>query len=120
MNARNALVIAQIAVTLVVVFSGALFARSFQALLRVSPGFSTQNALTMHLAVTRAKYVTDRQVTDYYDRLIARIRSIPGVTGAGIVNRLPLSGITRTGPVEFEGKEGLFDSDLALGNTRLF
>ncbi|PWU11680.1 MAG: hypothetical protein C5B51_02165 [Terriglobia bacterium] len=110
-RARNTLVIAQIAVTLVLLFSGALFARSLQALLRVNPGFATQGTLTMHMAVARAKYRTDPQVSDYYERLLARIRSIPGVTEAGIVNRLPLSGIAQTGSVEFEGISGLFDSD---------
>jgi putative ABC transport system permease protein len=110
---RHALVVAQIAVTIVVLFSGALFARSLGALLKVNPGLSAPNVLTMHLAVTRAKYREDAQVSAYYDRLLQRIREVPGVTAAGIVNRLPLSGIAQTGPVEFEDKPGLpkFDTD---------
>lgn len=108
---RSMLVVTQIAVAVVLVFAGALFARSLQALLRVNPGYSTRGVLTMHLAVTRARYPQDRQVADYYDRLLARIRTVPGVMAAGIVNRLPLSGIAQTGPVEFENKPGIFDSD---------
>jgi putative ABC transport system permease protein len=110
---RNALVVAQIAVTIVVLFSGALFARSLGALLKVNPGLSAPNVLTMHLAVTRAKYREDARVSAYYDRLLQRIRNVPGVTAAGIVNRLPLSGIAQTGPVEFEDKPGLpkFETD---------
>ncbi|MGA2145479.1 MAG: ADOP family duplicated permease [Bryobacteraceae bacterium] len=108
---RSMLVVAQIAVAVVLVFAGALFARSLQALLRVDPGYSTRGVITMHLAVTRAKYPKDAQVADYYDRLLARIRTVPGVTAAGVVNRLPLSGIAQTGPVEFENKPGIFDSD---------
>jgi predicted permease len=110
---RNALVVAQIAVTIVVLFSGALFARSLGALLKVNPGLSAPHVLTMHLAVTRAKYRENAQVSAYYDRILQRVRSVPGVTAAGIVNRLPLSGIAQTGPVEFEDKPGLpkFETD---------
>lgn len=110
-QARNVLVVAQIAVTLILLFGGFLFARSFSALLRVNPGFSSQGILTMHLAVTRAKYREDERVADYYLRILDRVKSIPGVTAAGIVNRLPLSGISQTGGVEFEGLSGSYDSD---------
>jgi hypothetical protein len=100
-SARSVLVIGQTAVTLVLLLTGTLFARSLQELLRVDPGFSTKNVLTMHLAVTRAIYPTDSNVSDYYERLLARVRSVRGVTDAGIVNRLPLSGIAQTGPMRF-------------------
>jgi putative ABC transport system permease protein len=111
MRSRDVLVVVQVAVTLLLVFGGLLFARSFAALSRVSPGFAGDDVLTMHLAVTRAKYPTDVQVADYYHRLIARVRSIPGVTAAGVVNRLPFSGIAQTGGVEFQGVSGTYDSD---------
>jgi putative ABC transport system permease protein len=110
-RARNSLVVAQIAVTLILLFGGLLFARSFSELVRVNPGFSSQGVLTMHLAVTRARYREDERVADYYRRLVERVKSIPGVTAAGIVNRLPLSGIAQTGGVEFEGRAGSYDSD---------
>ncbi|HWN99399.1 MAG TPA: ABC transporter permease [Blastocatellia bacterium] len=99
---RNALVSAQIAVTLVLVFAGGLLVRSLVAVTKVNPGFSTQGVLTMHLAVTRAKYPTDLQVADYYRRLVARVETIPGVTDAGMVNMLPFSELRTVYPVEFE------------------
>ena len=101
---RNALVVAQIAVTLVLVFGGGLLARSLAAVMKVNPGFSTQGVLTMHLAVTRAKYPTDPQVADYYRRLVERVKTIPGVITAGMVNLLPFSELRTVYPVEFEGK----------------
>ena len=110
-QARNLLVVAQIAVTLVLLFGGVLFARSFAELVAVNPGFSSQGVLTMHMAVTRAKYREDERVADYYRRIVDRVKSIPGVTAAGMVNRLPLSGIAQTGAVEFEGRSGSYDSD---------
>jgi predicted permease len=110
-GARNVLVIAQVAVTLILLFGGLLFARSFSALEQVKPGFSSGGVLTMHLAVSRSKYPQDEQVAAYYARLVERIRAIPGVTAAGIVNRLPFSGIAQTGGVAFEGHENGYDSD---------
>jgi predicted permease len=108
---RNLLVVGQIAVTIVLLLAGSMFVRSFSALLRVKPGFSTEGVLTMQLAVTRAKYHTDDRVAEYYRRILDRVRSIRGVTAAGVVNRLPFTGLTQTGGVEFEGRLGNYDSD---------
>lgn len=110
-QARNLLVVAQISITLVLLFGGTLFARSFAELVRVNPGFSSQGALTMHMAVTRAKYREDERVADYYRRMVDRVKSVPGVTAAGVVNRLTLSGTAQTGAVEFEGRSGSYDTD---------
>jgi predicted permease len=103
---RNALVAAQIAVTLVLVFAGGLLVRSLVAVMKVDPGFSAEGVLTMHLAVTRAKYPTDPQIVDYYQRLVERVKSVPGVTDAGVVNLLPFSELRLVHPVEFEGRTG--------------
>jgi putative ABC transport system permease protein len=110
---RNALVIAQIAVTLVVVFAGGLLVRSLVAVVQTNPGFSPQGVLTMHMAVLRAKYPTDAQVIDYYRRVIARVKSIPGVAEAAVINVLPLSGLHEDRPLKIEGRpdEGLVDVD---------
>jgi len=101
---RNALVAAQIAVTLALVFAGGLLARSLVAVMQVNPGFSTQGVLTLQLQATRAKYPTDTEVADYYHRLAAGIKTIPGVIEAGAVSRLPFHEGSPSGPAEFEGK----------------
>jgi len=101
---RSIFVAAQIAVTLVLVFAGGLLVRSLVAVVKVNPGFSTQGVLTMHLALTRSKYPTDLQVADYYRRLVARVKTIPGVIEAGMVNLLPFSELRTVYPVEFEGR----------------
>jgi predicted permease len=103
-GARSILVIGQVAVTIVLLFGGALLARSLTTLLHVDPGFSTHNVLTMHLAVTRAKHPTDPQVADYYDRVLNRVTELPGVLSAGMVNRLPLSGVAQVIIIDFENR----------------
>jgi putative ABC transport system permease protein len=110
-RARNILVMGQIAVTLVLLLVGLMFVRSFSALLQVKPGFSMEGVLTMQLAVTRAKYHEDEQVADYYRRIVDRVQSIRGVIAAGVVNRLPFTGLMQTGGIEFEGRPGYYDSD---------
>lgn len=110
---RNALVVAQIAVTLVVVFAGGLLVRSLVAVMQTDPGFSAQGVLTMQMVVLRAKYPTDVQVVDYYRRLIVRVKSLPGVTEAAVINVLPLSGLHEDRPLKIEERpdQGLVDVD---------
>jgi predicted permease len=117
---RNVIVVAQVAVTLILLFAGLLFARSFGALLRVNPGFASSGVLTMHLAVTRAQYPEDERVANYYRRLLSAVKGIPGVAAAGVVNRLPFSGIAQTGGVEFEGREGNYDTDWRSATSGYF
>ena len=110
---RNLLVAGQIAITLVVVFAGGLLVRSLVRVMNVHLGFSTRGVLTMQLAVTRTKYPKDSDVIEYYRQIIARVKSIPGVTAVGMVHILPLSGLREARPLKIEGKpdEGLVDVD---------
>ena len=101
---RNALVAAQIAVTLALVFAGGLLSASLVAVLRVNPGFSPQGALTMGLQAPQAKYPSEPQVADYYQRLVGRVKTIPGVIEAGVASLPPFGRGYPGGPVEFEGK----------------
>ncbi len=104
---RQWLVAAQIAVTLAILFGGGLLARSLTAQLAVRPGFETEGVLTMQIAVTRARYPKDEQISRYYDNIVERVKTVPGVIEAGLVNRLPLSGTGQVNPVEFEGRPEL-------------
>jgi predicted permease len=100
---RNALVAAQIAVTLALVFAGGLLAASLAAVMRVNPGFSPQGVLTLSLPTSRARYTDESQVANYYQRLVTLVKSIPGVVEAGVASRLPFGGGYPGGPVMFEG-----------------
>ena len=102
---RDLLVVAQIGATLWLVVGAALLARSFGELRQVNPGFEADQVYTMHLAIPRAKYPGDRDIAAFCARLIDRVRAVPGVVSAALVNRLPLAGGAQTGPIEFEGIE---------------
>lgn len=99
---RNALVVAQIAVAVLLVFLCGLLLRSWAVAMAVDPGFATEDVLTLHLEVARSEYPTSAEVADYYRRLAERMRTIPGVVGAGFTNLLPLGSGRLSGPVYFE------------------
>src|SRR5262245_8063959 len=107
---RDALVVAQIAATLWLVVGAALLARSLTQLKQVYPGFSADRVYSAHLAIPRTKYASSRDVTAFCTRILDRVAGLPGVTSAGMVNRLPLAGGAQTGPIEFEG------TDQTVGN----
>ena len=86
---RNAVVIAEISLALVLVTCAGLFVRSFVQLISVDPGFNSENLLTMHITLDGATY--DRRAADYYRQLIERIESLPSVTSAAATSTLPMS-----------------------------
>ncbi len=92
LRARNALVIAQLALTLPLLVGATALVRTFAALMHVDPGFRSENVLTLHMAIPRTKYRNDQQIAAFYHRLLDRVAAVPGVASAAMINRLPLSG----------------------------
>ncbi len=88
---RRALVAAQIAMTLAMLVSAGLLARSFQRVLSVQPGFSTAPAVVLDLSVPAGDSAALVQRVQLYERLAARLRALPGVSSVGAVNVMPLS-----------------------------
>lgn len=88
---RNAMVIGEIAIALVLVTCATLFARSFVRLLSVNPGFDSHNLLTMHINLDSATY--DRRAAEYYRQLTERIAAHPSVVSAAAVTTLPMSDV---------------------------
>ncbi|HEV2290154.1 MAG TPA: ABC transporter permease [Candidatus Acidoferrales bacterium] len=95
-RARSALVIGEIAATLMLLVGAGLLGRSFLRLVSVSPGFDGQNLLVMKFSLpvpedgpmTQADIV--RQ-TQFLDNALARVRAIPGVESAGVTGALPIA-----------------------------
>jgi predicted permease len=90
---RRALVVAEIAVTVVLLAGAGLLARSFAGLQRVDPGFDVQNLLVLRIAPDVTRYKGARLVTGYFDRVFDSIRELPGVASAAAVTVLPMSTI---------------------------
>ena len=102
---RNALVISEIALALVLLVGSGLLLKSFIRLQNVNPGFDPRNVLTMEVSLPVAKYARGRPVADFYVELIRRVRGIPGVEAAGLTSILPLSGTNSDSSFAIEGRD---------------
>jgi predicted permease len=90
---RSSLVVAQVALTLVLLVGAGLLGRSFQRLLAVTPGFRADNAVIMDVDYSSSRDTASmRRMVQVYDELIQRFASIPGVTEVGGANFFPLAG----------------------------
>jgi predicted permease len=100
---RSVLVVAQIAISLVVLIAAGLVVRSLQQLQTMNPGFDPQNALSMSFDLGLQSYDETRG-QQFYRQLMERVRSLPGVESASISDYLPLSLNFNSRNVFVEGK----------------
>jgi putative ABC transport system permease protein len=89
---RSALVIAEVALSLVLLAGAGLLSATLMRLQRVDPGFDSHNVLTAETSLPDAKYKTDAQQASFYDLVLDKVRMIPGVEGVAGVSILPLNG----------------------------
>jgi putative ABC transport system permease protein len=87
---RRALVVSQVALALMLVSGAALFARSFQRLSAVNPGFDADHALAFRLAMPAVAYPTTGDAAGTVLAALGALRAVPGVTSVGAASRLPL------------------------------
>jgi putative ABC transport system permease protein len=91
-RARRALLVVELALTLVLLAGAVLLLRSMAAVLRVDPGFRAAGALTARLELPEARYPERAQQAAFYRDLQGRLAALPGVAAAGTSNFAPLSG----------------------------
>jgi putative ABC transport system permease protein len=100
---RSSLVVFEVALSLVLLVGAGLLVRSFLALLKTNPGFNPDNVLTMNLVLPAAKYKEEPQRGLFYRDLIHRVKALPGVESAALVNYLPLGGSNSSDDYLVEG-----------------
>jgi putative ABC transport system permease protein len=100
---RSALVVIEVAASLVLLIGAGLMVRSLWNLQNENPGFDPHNVLTASLEVPRGQFTTPLQESQFFSEVLARIRALPGVVSAGAVDSLPLEGGSNQ-PVAVEGK----------------
>jgi putative ABC transport system permease protein len=89
---RAALIVAEIAVSMVLLVSAGLIAASFFKVLNVDPGFNPKNLLTFSVSFSPELYTDPPKMLVTQRELLDRMRALPGVESASLVNYLPLSG----------------------------
>jgi putative ABC transport system permease protein len=118
-STRTTLVIAEVALSLILLFGAGLMIRSFQQLQRVNPGFDSQNVMTMTLAVARSKFPSPPQQIAFYQQVLERVRTLPGVQSAGVVDNVPLNGGGSHQPIAIEGRPALAMADQPEVDVRI-
>ena len=88
---RNALVVTQVALSLVLLVGAGLLLKSFVALRGVDPGFDPRNVISLRVNLSRGKYGTPQRQSAYYEQLLTEVRSIPGVESAAVVFPVPFA-----------------------------
>ena len=87
---RGSLVVAQVALSVVLLLGAGLLLRSFGQLMRQDPGFETAHALRFGIGLPEARYNTGEKMVEFHRQLLERLLRIPGVDRAGAAMRSPL------------------------------
>ena len=101
---RSALVVAEIALSLVLVISAGLMIRSFLKLQKVDPGFRADNVLTMRISLPGVRYPEDNDARAFFEQAQERIKNLPGVMAVGATTTPALKGYRWTGDMTIEGR----------------
>jgi putative ABC transport system permease protein len=88
---RGALVIAQMSLAIVLLVGAGLLVRSLQRLIAVDPGFDPANISAVTITLPDATYPDSLRRVAFYERLLERVRTMPGVQSAGIISWLPMT-----------------------------
>ena len=100
---RSSFVVAEIALSLILLVGAGLLVRSFLALMKTNPGFNPENVMTMQLVLPVAKYKEESQRAAFFTDLVQRTQSVPGVESAAVVNFVPLGGANASDDFLVEG-----------------
>src|SRR6202034_2259082 len=89
---RSVLVVAEVALSMILLVGAGLLIRSFARLSRVDPGFDAPRVLTMQLGMG-GRFPNDQQFAEFNVQMLERVRAVPGVAAAGTSHFLPLGRI---------------------------
>ena len=107
----GALVVAQVALTLVMLVGSGLMIRSFERLTKVDVGFNTENLLTLEYRLPANKYPEGAQQWETHRQIVERVSALPGVVSASVVRAVPFGGNGTTVPFEVPGTAAVSPDD---------
>ena len=115
---RNALVVVEVALSLVLLVAAGLMIRTFWNLRNVHPGFDPDRVLTMNVGVAENDYATWGQETAFFNEVLQDVRALAGVEQAAVIDNLPLEGGSNQ-PVAIEGQPAQAMADQPEVSTRV-
>jgi putative ABC transport system permease protein len=99
---RNALVVVEVALALVLLVSSGLLLRSLQRLFSVEAGFASTGLVTLQVQTAGHRFDDDRATAQFFSEVLEHVRGVPGVVSAGLTSQLPLSGDFELYGVQFD------------------
>ncbi|HEU5309837.1 MAG TPA: FtsX-like permease family protein, partial [Candidatus Eisenbacteria bacterium] len=100
---RRALIVFEVALAMILLAGAGLLGRSFVALHQVDPGFRPDGVTAMRVALSSTRYREPAARVEFTDRLLERLRALPGIRAAGAVHSLPVAGLPSSSGFTIEG-----------------
>jgi predicted permease len=100
---RASLVVAEVAITLVLLVGAGLLIKSFANIQRVDPGFQRENVLTAQIVLPASRYPNAETRRSFWVRLIEKTKEIPGATAVGLTSNVPFNGNVSSGSYSIVG-----------------
>ncbi len=113
---RNALLVSEVALALVLVISAGLLVRTFYRLLSVDPGFRPAQVTTFELSLPSLKYPDREHIVNFYTKALATLQSVPGVESVGIAESLPMGGEGESTVIKIVDHPVTKDKELPFAN----
>jgi putative ABC transport system permease protein len=107
---RRLLIVAEVALSLVLLMGAAVMVRSLLALRSVDAGYDPRGVLTFRVSLPETRYDTPAKVEAFFDAALARVRALPGVEAVGGIDDLPTAGGSQQ-PIVREGQAELLPRD---------
>jgi putative ABC transport system permease protein len=101
---RSALIVSEVALSLMLLVGAGLLINSFWRLLRTDAGFDAQNVLALDIPLSRTKYTKPEQRSAAFEEIIARMKTLPGVRDVSVVNNVPLTDFDIEVSFQIEGR----------------
>jgi putative ABC transport system permease protein len=101
---RAGFVVVEVGLSLVLLAGAAVLLKSFSKVQAVDPGFDPHGVLAVRLSLPKNRYPHMADVTRFYDALLPRVQALPGVSAAGVIQMLPLSGLISRIPFTVVGR----------------
>jgi predicted permease len=115
---RRLLIVAEIALSLILLIGAGLLIRSYQRIAAANPGFNPRNVLSLRLSLPAARYNTPEAVAAFYKRLDERVKALPSIETVGTSYLLPLSSVSLGWePISIEGYIPQPGEDLIISRT---
>jgi putative ABC transport system permease protein len=116
---RGFLTVFEVALSLVLLIGAGLMIKSLATVLKVDPGFNTENRISMNLPLVGSRYPTATKQIAFFQDVNTRVKALPGVQTAALISSVPLSGGLYAGGFSIDGRVSASESEELVADRRM-